>query len=218
VSKEHFLQKLGEIFGDTTPPSKAEVEREEAEELRARNLTRVKPAITVDDVTAIVRDTLTEHPALRTVRLWYDTARGARPSRDGRPMRFLVLLGQTGRGKTVAASCVLAERGGYYISAPELHRLATSRRPDARARVVEMHLGVVVVLDDLGTEDADASMEACVWDLINARQTERKMTILTGNMTRAEFEQRYGERTTRRIEHQGAIVEIQGEDLRRRAL
>lgn len=218
MSKEHFQQKLTAIFGDTTPPSRAQVEREDAQDKRARNLVRVKPAITVEDVDAIVRDTLVEHPALRTVRLWYDTARGARPSRDGRPMRFLLLLGQTGRGKTVAASTVLADRGGHYMSAPELHRLSTMRGPAPRNRIEEVHMAGTVVLDDLGAEDADASMEACVWDLVNARQTERKLTILTGNMTRAEFAQRYGERTTRRIEHQGAVVEIQGEDLRRRAL
>lgn len=218
MSKEHFQQKLAQIFGDTQPPSKAQVEREAAQDKRARNLVRVKPAITVEDVDAIVRDTLAEHPALRTVRLWYEIARGARPSRDGRAMRFLVLLGQTGRGKTVAACTVLADRGGYYISAPELHRLSTMRGPAPRNRIEEFHLGGTVVLDDLGTENADASMEAVVWDLVNARQTAGKMTILTGNMTRAQFAERYGERAARRIEHQGVIVEIQGDDLRRRPL
>lgn len=213
-----FLAKLEAIFGDAKLPTKEQVEREEAEERRAANLLRIKPAITVDDVEAIIHDKLGERPALRAARLWYLTAKGKRDSKDGRPMRFLVLLGPPGRGKTVAACAVLAETGGYYISAPELHRLATSRHFVQRNRIDEMHVGSTVVVDDLGTEDADASMEACVWDMVNARQTAGKLTVLTGNMNRAEFEQRYGERATRRIEHQGAIVEIDDADLRRRPL
>jgi hypothetical protein len=213
-----FLAKLEAIFGDAKLPTKEQVEREEAEERRASNLTRIKPAITVDDVDAIVHDRFGDRPALRATRLWYLTAKGKRQSKDGRPMRFLVLLGPPGRGKTVAASAVLAENGGYYISAPELHRLATSRSFAQRNRIEEMHTGSTVVIDDLGAEDADASMEAVVWDMVNARQTSGKLTVFTGNINRVEFEQRYGERATRRIEHQGAIVEIHDDDLRRRPL
>jgi len=213
-----FEDMNAKLFDLVDVPDREAVERAEAKTRRALNLARIKPAITPEDVEAIIAGTFKDYPALRTTNLWFETARGLRRSRDGRPMRFLVLLGPPSRGKTVAACTVLAELGGYYVSAPELHRRASSPRFSERAKLEELHLGKLVVVDDLGTEDADARMESCLWDLVNARQVSGALTILTGNMSRDAFSERYGDRTVRRIEHQGAFVEVQGDDLRRKSL
>lgn len=206
---------------DAETQARVDAEREQAErEQRAmeRRL-RLKEsgiAVTGEDLGRLVADQLEDTIALRKVRAWHEVASGRRPSRSGRPMRFLALLGPMGTGKTVAAAYVIAERGGMYVTADEVRRAYVSEHEQARDARRRLEAIGVVVVDDVGTErNADDTRHA-LYELVNRRQRGRQATILTGNMTRQDFTTRYDARMLDRIEHQGAIVEITGESLRRR--
>jgi DNA replication protein DnaC len=193
------------------------VEREEARRTREQRLYAAKAAITPEDALDIVTGRVGPSEALTAARRWHEAARGLRATKDGRPMRFLALLGQPGRGKTVAAAWLLAEVGGLYVSAPELGRLRASTYWRDQETFRTLFASRLVVVDDLGAEIASTAIEEAMFDLVNARQVDRAQTVLTGNITRQQLWDRYGERTVRRIEHQGAVIEITGPDMRRGA-
>jgi DNA replication protein DnaC len=195
--------------------SKEEYERRAATAARSERLARAKPPMSREDIAMVVSDTLKDAAPLRAVKRWLSAARGLDTPTD-RPMKFLALLGPGGRGKTIAAAWAIAELGGIYISAPEFRRLASSSLWSDRPRLDELYGCRLLVIDDMGSETiSDPSTEA-IFDIVNARQVEGAVTILTGNLTRQQFTDRYTERVTQRIEHQGFFCESAGPDLRRK--
>jgi DNA replication protein DnaC len=134
-------------------------------------------------------------------------------------MVFWTLVGPTGRGKTVAGGWLIAHIGGAYVCAEDACKLfrapAHSR---AAATWEQLMLKRVLVLDDLGTEREAEDGVAMLNNVVNRRQgLSTGWTLMTANLTKAEYLARYDERAIRRIEHQGAIVVVKGEDLRRKA-
>lgn len=128
-------------------------------------------------------------------------------------LRFLWLCGGPGTGKTVAFASVLAERGGLLVLGPDLVRAFRNQdreSSDLRHRI--KHAGLVV-LDDLGTNDANTEATA-LFEVVNARQGGNCLTLITGNQTKPEVEA-LDPRIVSRIRKQGAIFEIGGADLRR---
>ena len=210
-----FHQMVQDLIDAECTVDRAEVERRERIALREQRLHDAHIAITPEDSVAIQHDRLDDTAALRIARKWLSVARGTAAAKDGRPMRFLALLGLPSRGKTVAAAWLLAEVGGLYVSAPELGRMRASSHWRDQEAFRSYYASRLVIVDDIGAESSP--LEEALFDLVNARQVARAMTILTGNITRQQFEERYGERTTRRIEHQGVIAEVGGPDLRRGA-
>ena len=173
----------------------------------------IRGAITDADVAALVADDIGQTHALVTVQRWLN----ARSSSSTRPLSVLVLVGQTGRGKTVAGAWLLARIGGRYVTAETLRRVVVSTH--FRDSQVLEHLlnSRCVVLDDAGGEHDANSAAAAMFELVNRRAGHaRAWTLITSNLPKPEFCERYGERTVRRIEHQGAIVEVSGADLRRK--
>lgn len=165
--------------------------------------------ITDEDRAAIVADALEDTHALRLVRRWL----------EARPSPWLVLLGGTGTGKTVAAAWAIAHAHGAYISATQLRALMTRAvwdgddLPDAaRSRLL--------VLDDLGAEkETDPEkFQAALFELLNRRQSERTRTIITSNLSRSRLADRtrYGDRVVDRINHLAHVVELSGATLRRK--
>lgn len=217
MSKVFFLDQIRDLVVSGAAPDRAAVEHAEACARREAYLRDAEPAITSEDTALIVQGALKPFQALKVARAFHDTARGVRAASDGRPMCFLALLGEPGRGKTVAACALLAEVGGRYTSAPELGRMRSSSHWRDRDAFKALYTSRLLLIDDVGAESGGA-MEEALFDLVNARQVGRAITVMTGNLTRSEFAERYGVRTVSRIEHQGAIVEIKGDDLRRGAL
>lgn len=167
------------------------------------------------DRAAIVRGTLRETHALRMVRAWhalYREAIGPGPRRAW--PAFLTLYGPRGRGKTLAGAWLLATEGGLYVSADELVRRASSTHWRDTEWVARVLAARVVVLDDVGTEGADA--RAPMFDFVNRRQgLARALTLITSNLAgRADFVGRYDDRVVERLEHAGRMVAVQGDDLR----
>lgn len=200
------------VYEPSLEERQAEV-RQKVQELRRGRLERAKPAIRPQVLEAIVRGELYDTPALDWVRRWRHYQKGRQlPSKN-----YLAMLGLTGRGKTAAAAWLLAEEGGYYVTADELRRKVTSPAWKERDWLDHFCGGGCVVIDDLGTEFDVPGANLAIFEVVNRRLAmPRAFTVLTGNLLSAEFRARYDHRTIRRIEDAGAVVEVEGDDLRAR--
>jgi DNA replication protein DnaC len=153
--------------------------------------------------------------ALEVVRRWAVYQSGER-ARGSRPV--LCLVGERGRGKTVAAAWLALAEGGRYVEAEELCRLyATKWGPD-RERYQDLVGKRVLIVDEIGTEADPRTSVAAIHDVVNRRQGARKMTLLMGNMSKRQLVERYDARTIDRLREVGAVIEVQGESMRRGAL
>lgn len=200
-------------------PSKAEIEKiagASNEDTREANLSQsnIVGAITSEDWRWIVKDAIPYHThALDAVQRWFLVR--AEEGRRARTMQ--ALLGQTGRGKTLAAAWLLARMGGAYVTAERMRRLMASYVPRHQNDFEKLAATRVLVIDDVGFELDAPSAAGTLFEIVNHRQgLANGWTIITGNLSVGDFSDRYGERTIRRLEHQGEIVEVIGEDLRRK--
>jgi DNA replication protein DnaC len=175
----------------------------------------IKGAITDEDIEWVVKDTLPLHTgALATMQLWMNE----RSSAAKRQRSIFALLGATGRGKTVAGAWLLARHGGQYVTAESLRRLYVSTHYREAARLEKLLKAKCVMVDDAGGELDSHTAQAAMFEVVNQRAGHAAfLTVITSNLSTSEFVERYDIRTVRRIEHQGALVEVEGDDLRRRS-
>jgi DNA replication protein DnaC len=218
MSKPDFLA-IAEAAMAAAAPREDVIQRiaqREACELRESRLndSGVRGAITDEDWDWIVQDRIPhETHALRSVRRWMDVRSGS-----AKPLTTIALVGLTGRGKTLAGSWLISRLGGRYVTAEDLRRLVVSTHWRETAALDRLLSTRCLVIDDLGGELDAATAAAAVLVAVNRRSgSGNAWTALTGNLPEVEFRDRYGERTIRRIEHRGAIIEVTGEDLRRKA-
>lgn len=197
-------------YEPTLEEKQAEV-RAKLRDLRKGRLERAKPSLRPHLFDAIVEGLLEETSALGWVRRWRNyQLRRAVPAKN-----YMVLLGLTGRGKTAAAGWLLAEEGGYYVTADELRRKVVSPSWKDRDWLDHFCQGHCVVIDDLGTEVDAAGANAALFEVVNRRLPMRRaFTVLTGNLNEEEFRARYDSRTIRRLEDAGTIIVVDGADLR----
>jgi DNA replication protein DnaC len=124
---------------------------------------------------------------------------------------LVVLSGGVGCGKSCAAAMACIERGGRFVTAPDL---AKASAYDESAD--EVNDARFLVLDDLGTEYSDqkgyflSRLDA----LVNHRYANKLPTVITTNLAAAEFK-KYGERIASRILEAGKFVKVGGGDLRK---
>lgn len=176
----------------------------------------IRGAITPEDYDALCTDALAHDThALRFIRTWH------RKRLDGqlrRPLTVMALVGDRGRGKTVAAGWLLAQVGGSYVTAETLRKLFVSKFEASTREFQRLLEQRTLVVDDLGTESEPQGVQAMLYAVVNQRAGLRNgWTLLTANLTEPEFYARADARTTDRIRHQGAIVTVGGENLRRGA-
>jgi len=202
------------------PLSPAEAEKQRIEEERAQREERFRVAgldgpITDEGVQALIEGKLYRTRALDAVQHWY----GVR-SKVKRPFAVMVLVGDTGEGKTLAAAWLILELGGgVYTTAEELRKRGTSKHWQDREWLERLKTCRVLVIDDVGTERDLDDMRVALYEVVNARQgLKRGWTLLTGNFTIAMFRERYGRRTLRRIEDQGVFIEVHDQDRRRKPM
>lgn len=204
-----------ELFGVKFPIMSAEEEarekawqEEEDRKERHRHLTkRVQDCgarLTQGDQLAIVAGTLEKTQAIEHVDRWLASK-----------LRYLVLSGGVGVGKTVAAAYAATFNRGAVVPAPHLAQRLDPWKHEVDRGVVRLSLRVpLLVIDDLGTEAADnARFAQAFTDAIDARQDHGR-TLITTNLTGAQFKSRYDARIVDRIRHQGRFVELKGESLR----
>lgn len=118
---------------------------------------------------------------------------------------FLLLMGSTGAGKTLATTLALAQHsGGLFVRSLELARLSSYDKAD-RARLERAHECRFLVIDDLGAELLHNAWLPMLDELIDIRWGSRRQTIITTNLDSAAFKQRYGARISDRIRDDGFI-------------
>jgi hypothetical protein len=194
----------------------------EAKEARKARLARLKasgviPAITEEDTHWIVEaclpfDTL----ALREVRLWHTARMSGRAS----ALNTLVLVGERGRGKTVAAAWLLAnvDTSGCYCTAEQLRLSRRGTRAEERVTYHRALRAGCLVVDEIGREDDLPSADGALFDVINGRRGrlghKRSWTVLAGNISEDVFKARYDESTISKVLQTGMVVTCKGDDLR----
>ena len=127
-----------------------------------------------------------------------------------RPLRTLLLLGPTGRGKSFAATWLLVELGGVWLAATDCR---VAGWDDWRAKAVAAR---VLVVDDLGRESTEWAAREMA-DLLELRHNRGLRSVVTSNLPLPKLFERYGERLASRWSDASmtATVEVLGADLRR---
>lgn len=150
---------------------------------------------------------------------------------NDRTALFLVLLGERGLGKTVAAAYVAQDvarkfnwggqpSGGNPVEpfrcvpAGSITRLSAFAAED-KAEVGRLERTLLLVVDDVGDEGTDFGRGVLV-DLLLARHAKGRRTVLTSNLRGDAFKARYGEALADRIRSSGYVWEGKGPSLRGR--
>jgi DNA replication protein DnaC len=148
------------------------------------------------------------------------------------PLTFCLLLGGTGTGKTVAASEALlrarvgwtedgAPRWSYsprearFIHASDAGRLGLFDVESVRT-MNKLESVRWLVLDDLGAEFVTDVWRTNLGSLITERNSGKRKTLITSNLTVEAFRERYDARILSRIKGSGVVVGSGTEDLRQK--
>jgi DNA replication protein DnaC len=173
-------------------------------------------------------------PALRALRAGPGESKALTAARAfirDREKLFLVLLGPTGVGKTLAAALVALDfcarwpwnqqsTGGthsplHYVDAATLTRLSAFD-DEAQRYVQDLKDARLLVLEDAGDEGTELGKGVLVELLMHRHATERR-TVLTSNLTREGFKARYGDAVADRVRSSGLVPNLSGEKSRRAA-
>lgn len=160
-------------------------------------------------------------PAVEVAKSWLE--------RDKSKVWCLLLLGNRGQGKTVAACHVAIEMQRrfesllstgqaraecLFVAATEFSRLSSYQKED-QAYFESLKHAPLVVVDDLGTERFNPVAQEHFHELIDYRTGRRLPMVLTSNLLSSEFKERYGERIADRLKSCSMIHEGTGPSLRR---
>lgn len=190
--------------------------------IRRINVSGIKPVLRSDDRRRVIDGPLENTQALERTRLWLVGAmRSVDPDRN-----ILVLAGNPGTGKTLAAAWALATAGGRYVTTEEYLR-SYSRwhrdvmQQDLTSRELERFEGSgLVVLDEIGTERDATLMRDGLHRLVDRRQSRRRqLTIMITNLTRDDFIARlssgvYDPRTLDRMKRDAIVVGVREGSMR----
>lgn len=144
---------------------------------------------------------------------------------------FLLLLGPTGVGKTLAASLAVVDFASQwpwneqpsgigaaepvrYVDSSSLTRLSAFDA-EAGRYVDSLRSCHLLVLEDAGDEGTELGKGVFV-ELLMARHARRRRTVVTGNLRPPQFRQRYGEAVADRIRTSGYMPDLFSEKSRRR--
>lgn len=147
------------------------------------------------------------------------------------PLTFCLLLGGAGSGKTVAAAEALlnsrmAWDGGKawcYSSSEARFTLATDLArmsffdTESVRRLGRLERVPWLVIDDLGGELMTEGWKSNLTEIILQRNSGRRKTLITSNLTPETFKQRYDDRIVSRIRGSGVVLVSGTTDLRRGA-
>jgi DNA replication protein DnaC len=139
----------------------------------------------------------------------------------------LLLLGNTGVGKTFLANCIAKELldRGYtviYLTAFRLFDILEKNkfgRDEDSAYEASNQFDYILdcdllIIDDLGTELNNAFTNSQLYLIINERLLKQKSTIISTNLSLTNINTIYGERIFSRIASSYGVHRIIGEDIR----
>jgi hypothetical protein len=143
---------------------------------------------------------------------------------------FLLLLGPTGVGKTLAASLAVVDFASRwpwneqpsgqreepirYAQASSLTRLSAFNA-EADRYVDSLRSCHLLALEDAGEEGTELGRGLFV-ELLLARHAKRKRTVITSNLRPTQFRDRYGAAVADRIQATGYVPNLFAEKSRRR--
>ncbi len=137
----------------------------------------------------------------------------------------LLLFGPTGIGKTHAALAIAqlaTERGFSVIYGPTptlLRKLEKEHFGRAEGNTEEALLDCdLLILDDLGTEMSTAFTNAALYDILNGRMLAGLPTIISTNLTAADWAPRYGDAIASRVLGTYVSLHFMGDDIRQAKL
>lgn len=141
----------------------------------------------------------------------------------------LLLLGNTGVGKTFLANCIAKELldRGYtviYLTAFRLFDILEKnkfakdedRAYDAANQFEYILDCDLLIIDDLGTELNNSFTNSQLYLIINERLLRQKSTVISTNLSLTNINTNYGERIFSRIASNYSVHRIIGEDIRLR--
>lgn len=142
----------------------------------------------------------------------------------------LLLYGNTGVGKTFLSNCLAGEllntaHTVIYLTAFQLfdileqNKFGRSDEPERLRNQFEYILDCdLLIIDDLGTELANAFTTSQLYLCINERWLNRKSTVISTNLSLEQLDSTYGERIFSRIMSNYTLLKIFGEDIRLKKL
>ena len=139
----------------------------------------------------------------------------------------LLFRGNTGVGKSFLSHCIAKELidQGFavlYLGAAELFECMAAvsmDREDDLSRKEQYDLifsADLLIIDDLGTEMMNSLTISQFFNLLNARDVPEKGTVISTNLSLTMMRDTYTERITSRILSGYSIIELYGDDLRRK--
>ncbi len=134
----------------------------------------------------------------------------------------LFLFGDTGVGKTFLSHCIAGEllcsaHLVLYFSAQDLFdRLAgyTFSREDTQGSLSDILECDLLIIDDVGTELTNSFVASSLFLCVNERLLRRKSTLISTNLSLADFSRTYSERTFSRIAGNYQLIKLIGRDIR----
>ncbi|HWT73363.1 MAG TPA: ATP-binding protein [Mobilitalea sp.] len=139
----------------------------------------------------------------------------------------LLLLGNTGVGKTFLANCIakeLLDRGHtvIYLTAFRLfdilEKYKFSKDEDSSYEASNQFEYILdcdlLIIDDLGTELNNTFTNSQLYLIINERLLRQKSTVISTNLSLTNINTNYGERIFSRIASNYSVHRIIGEDIR----
>lgn len=132
----------------------------------------------------------------------------------------LVLLGGTGIGKTVAAlhGSLRHADGSRFVRATDLGAAVKPTLDERKlgARELSPRHVEYLILDDLGVEQATPRFSEALFAVVDSRQSPSRRTVITSNLSRADFRARYDARVISRLNEMARVVDVPGADMRAR--
>lgn len=181
-------------FGRAVPCRCVELENREARLQRLQRYSNLGPLtrLTFETLVSTGRSPNLRHRAI------FARCVGAAQEFAKDPDGWLVLVGPSGCGKTHIAAAVAnrcIERGlpALFVVVPDLlDHLRGAYRPDADVAYSELFEQVcaapVLIMDDLGTENATAWAKEKLFQIVNHRFNARLPTVVTTNLPLAKLE------------------------------
>ncbi len=141
----------------------------------------------------------------------------------------LVLFGNTGLGKTHLSSAVartVLDKGCdvFYTGAVQMlsdfeyQRFGNSMTGDAGQGTSRYFSCDLLIIDDLGTEVINQFTTSVLYNVINTRLNRKQATIISSNLSQADFLKRYWDRITSRVLGEYTVLPFQGTDIRSQRL